>query len=71
MPRLETFDRFGNRHDAVQFHPAYHELMELGCLGLRPRSVVLFLLLSFVWMVCMWIKHDKTGLGMLGDVYGC
>ena len=30
VPRLETFDRFGNRHDAVQFHPAYHELMELG-----------------------------------------
>lgn len=30
VPRLENFDRFGQRRDAVAFHPAYHELMELG-----------------------------------------
>lgn len=29
-PRLETHDRFGNRRDAAEFHPAYHELMALG-----------------------------------------
>ncbi len=27
-PELETHDRFGNRIDAVSFHPAYHTLME-------------------------------------------
>ena len=29
-PRLRTFDRFGNRIDEVEFHPAYHALMKLG-----------------------------------------
>ncbi|MFZ5636909.1 MAG: acyl-CoA dehydrogenase family protein [Pseudomonadota bacterium] len=26
-PRLRTHDRFGHRIDAVEFHPAYHEIM--------------------------------------------
>ena len=29
-PRLKAFDRFGNRVDEVEFHPAWHRLMELG-----------------------------------------
>ena len=29
-PRLRTHDRFGNRVDEVEFHPAWHELMRLG-----------------------------------------
>jgi putative acyl-CoA dehydrogenase len=29
-PRLRAFDRFGQRIDEVEFHPAYHELMGLG-----------------------------------------
>ncbi|HZD25569.1 MAG TPA: acyl-CoA dehydrogenase family protein, partial [Alphaproteobacteria bacterium] len=29
-PELRTFDRFGQRIDEVDFHPAYHELMRLG-----------------------------------------
>lgn len=28
-PELETHDRFGNRTDQVEFHPAWHELMAL------------------------------------------
>jgi len=28
-PRLRTHDRFGNRIDEVEFHPAYHQLMDL------------------------------------------
>ncbi len=28
-PNLRTHDRFGNRIDEVEFHPAYHELMAL------------------------------------------
>lgn len=28
-PELHTFDRFGHRIDEVEFHPAYHELMDL------------------------------------------
>ncbi|MBO9153587.1 acyl-CoA dehydrogenase family protein [Chitinophaga sp. GCM10012297] len=27
-PRLRTHDRFGNRLDVVEFHPAYHRMME-------------------------------------------
>ena len=29
VPELRTHDRFGNRVDAVEYHPAYHELMAL------------------------------------------
>src|SRR5687767_12393455 len=28
-PKLRTHDRFGNRIDEVEFHPAWHELMRL------------------------------------------
>lgn len=29
-PSLHSFDRFGQRIDEVEFHPAYHDLMRLG-----------------------------------------
>jgi putative acyl-CoA dehydrogenase len=29
-PRLQTHDRYGNRIDEVEFHPAWHELLGLG-----------------------------------------
>mgnify|MGYP006297534465 CR=1 FL=1 len=29
-PALQTFDRFGHRIDEVDYHPAYHRLMDLG-----------------------------------------
>jgi putative acyl-CoA dehydrogenase len=29
-PQLKTFDRYGQRIDEVEFHPAYHDLMRLG-----------------------------------------
>ncbi|HEV7991053.1 MAG TPA: isovaleryl-CoA dehydrogenase [Gemmatimonadaceae bacterium] len=29
-PKLRAFDRYGHRIDEVEFHPAYHRLMELG-----------------------------------------
>lgn len=29
VPILKTHDRFGNRLDTVEFHPAYHELMRI------------------------------------------
>ena len=29
-PQLKAFDRYGERIDEVQFHPAYHQLMQLG-----------------------------------------
>ncbi len=28
-PILHTHDRYGNRIDEVEFHPAYHDLMDL------------------------------------------
>jgi putative acyl-CoA dehydrogenase len=30
LPELRSHDRFGNRIDEVDYHPAYHELLELG-----------------------------------------
>lgn len=29
-PQLKSFDRYGRRLDEVEFHPAYHSLMDLG-----------------------------------------
>src|SRR5438045_1056655 len=29
LPRLRTHDRFGNRVDEVEFHPAWHSLLQL------------------------------------------
>ena len=29
-PQLKSFDRYGHRLDEVEFHPAYHALMDLG-----------------------------------------
>src|SRR6476661_8269961 len=29
-PELRAYDRFGNRIDEVEFHPAYHRIMQLG-----------------------------------------
>jgi putative acyl-CoA dehydrogenase len=29
-PKLRSFDRYGHRIDEVEFHPAYHRVMELG-----------------------------------------
>ena len=29
-PALRPFDRFGHRIDEIEFHPAYHQLMQLG-----------------------------------------
>ncbi len=37
-PELKTHDRFGNRLDEVDFHPAYHELMALA-IGHRVPSL--------------------------------
>ncbi|MDQ3131026.1 MAG: isovaleryl-CoA dehydrogenase [Acidobacteriota bacterium] len=30
LPVLKTHDRFGNRSDTVEYHPAYHALMRIG-----------------------------------------
>jgi len=32
-PQLKTFDRYGQRIDEVEFHPAYHRLMQIGIEG--------------------------------------
>ena len=29
-PSLHQFDRYGQRIDEVQFHPSYHDLMQIG-----------------------------------------
>lgn len=46
LPELRTHDRFGNRIDSVEFHPAYHELMSL-IYGSETHS--------FAW------THDRPG----------
>jgi putative acyl-CoA dehydrogenase len=37
-PELRTHDRFGNRIDEIDFHPAWHELMAL-CMGQETHSL--------------------------------
>ena len=46
-PKFKPFDRYGNRIDEVEFHPAYHRIMELGITHGVP---------NFAW------RHaDRTG----------
>jgi putative acyl-CoA dehydrogenase len=47
LPELKTHDRFGNRIDVVEFHPAYHELMGL-IYGNETHSFA-------------WTHQDKAG----------
>jgi putative acyl-CoA dehydrogenase len=47
LPELKTHDRFGNRVDLVEFHPAYHVLMGL-ILGTETHSFA-------------WTHQDKPG----------
>jgi putative acyl-CoA dehydrogenase len=58
LPELRTHDRFGQRVDLVEFHPAYHELMSLGygCethsfawTHARPGAHVARAVLSYLW----------------------
>jgi putative acyl-CoA dehydrogenase len=58
LPELRTHDRFGDRIDIVEFHPAYHELMSLiyGCethsfawTHRRPGAHVARAALSYLW----------------------
>ena len=58
LPELRTHDRFGQRVDLVEFHPAYHELMSLifGCethsfgwTRQRPGAHVARAALSYLW----------------------
>ena len=57
-PELRTHDRFGNRVDSVEYHPAYHELMALafgsGLHSLawterRPGAWVARAALNYLW----------------------
>jgi putative acyl-CoA dehydrogenase len=57
-PELKTHDRFGNRVDTVDYHPAYHELMSLAFgAGLhslawtetRPGAWVARAALNYLW----------------------
>jgi putative acyl-CoA dehydrogenase len=58
LPELKTHDRFGNRMDLVEFHPAYHELMSLifetqthslGWTEHRPGAHIARAVLSYLW----------------------
>jgi len=58
LPELRTHDRFGNRVDQIEFHPAWHELMarcfgsgahSLPWVDRRPGSQVARAVLSYLW----------------------
>src|SRR3954464_14590703 len=58
LPELRTHDRFGNRVDRIDFHPAWHELMGLAigqethalCWNNpRPGAQVARAALSYLW----------------------
>ncbi len=58
LPELRTHDRFGNRVDRIEFHPAWHELMTLAIgqqthalcwTDPRPGAQVARAGLSFLW----------------------
>ena len=58
VPELRTHDRFGNRVDRIDFHPAWHELMSLAIgqethslawTAARPGAQVARAALSYLW----------------------
>jgi putative acyl-CoA dehydrogenase len=58
IPELRTHDRFGNRADRIDFHPAWHELMTLAIgqethalawTKARPGAQVARAALSYLW----------------------
>jgi putative acyl-CoA dehydrogenase len=58
LPELRTHDRFGNRVDEIEFHPAWHELMALAIgeevhslswTDTRPGAQVARAALSYLW----------------------
>ncbi len=58
LPELRTHDRFGNRVDRIDFHPAWHELMTLAIgqethalcwTESRPGAQVARAVLSYMW----------------------
>jgi putative acyl-CoA dehydrogenase len=58
IPELRTHDRFGNRADRIDFHPAWHELMALAIgqethslawTEVRPGAQVARAALSYLW----------------------
>ena len=51
VPELRAFDRYGMRINAVEFHPAYHELMDLAISNK---------LHNFAW-------HNEGGAGHVGQ----
>lgn len=55
-PRLRAFDRFGRRIDEVEFHPAYHELMER-CMAYGTHSFA-------------WRNADKAGAHVARSALG-
>ncbi len=68
-PELRTHDRFGNRIDMVEFHPAWHELMRrlradgvhaLGWTEMRPGAQVARAGLSYLW------AQGEAGVGCPG-----
>lgn len=58
LPELKTHDRFGNRIDEIEFHPAWHELMSLAIghgthalawTARQPGAHVARGMLSYLW----------------------
>ena len=58
LPELRTHDRFGNRIDQIEFHPAWHELMSLAIghgthalswTAKRPGAHLARGMLSYLW----------------------
>ena len=47
-PELKTFDRYGMRIDQVEFHPAYHTLME---------TAIAHEVHSFAWNHARWFAR--------------
>src|SRR3954464_2446054 len=56
-PTLRTHDRYGHRHDEVEFHPAWHELM---------RTAVGHGLAGAPWVSPEPYPHVRRAVGYLG-----
>ena len=62
-PELRTFDRYGMRVDAVEYHPAYHDLMELAARnGMEGRMRMITELMALVLQGALLTGHGVTAV---------
>jgi hypothetical protein len=67
-PALNQFDRYGQRIDEVQFHPAYHDLMQVGMRYGVSNSLSVFSIIEYLQILSVLFSLALGSFGCLGTI---